>query len=259
MGFTYEILHTGSKGNFNLITHTDIMGDKIVIATDAGLPFKHIEKYLFDVDVLLYSHVHADHYAPATYHQIRTQFPNIIVITNDDVARRMKETNQMPPDYLLNATEGIQIGDIYIKAFENEHGTEDKPVDCTGWILYDGHENILYSTDMTTTIHYRMYLDKHNIKLDTILLEANYDLDVVGFIENMKLHTGFDIFNNGSERHMSLQEFHEFCELYKRDDKVKCVPLHMSETYFSFDGMRKQSKFEHVTDEQIERYLNGQA
>lgn len=256
-GFDYEILYSGSTGNFNLIKHTDIEYNQITFAMDIGKPFKYLEPYLYQVDVILISHVHGDHYTPSTYHQIRDAFPNIIIIANDDVNNRIVSQGLQPVDYVLNAGEGIQIADVYIRAFENEHGTDDEPVDCTGWILYDGHTNILYSTDMTTTIHYRMYLDKHNIKLDTILLEANYDVDVVGFIESLKLHTGFSIFNNGSERHMSKQEHDEFCKLYRSSDKARTEELHISSTYHDFDGMRKQSKFEHVTDDDIKKYMEG--
>lgn len=247
----YEIIHTGSTGNFNLITSDS----GIQFATDAGLSYIHLKNYLFYVDVLLISHRHGDHYQKATYKQIRQSHPNIIIIGNEDVNERIISDGLEPLDYVLNAGDGIQINDVYIRAFENEHGTEDEPVDCCGWILYDGYENILYSTDMTTTYHYRAYLDKHHLTLDTILLEANYNPQVVGFIESMKLHSGFDIFNNGSERHMSTNEHIDFCNQYKTDDTTDCVPLHMSSTYYSFDGMK--AKFEKVTDEQIETYLEG--
>lgn len=257
MRFDYKILFSGSTGNFNLIENIDITGEKIVFAMDIGKPFKYLEPYLYDVDVILISHRHGDHYIPATYKQIRENFPSILVITNQEVADLIASQGLMPIDYVLNAGEGMQIGDVYVRAFENEHGDQYDPVDCTGWILYDGYENILYSTDMTTTEHYRAYLDKHQLKLDTILLEANYDVNVVGFIESMKLHTGFSIFNNGSERHMSKQEHEEFCKLYRSSERSRTEQLHISSTYHDFDGMRKQSKFEHVTDEDIKKYMEG--
>lgn len=252
MYFDYKIIHSGSAGNFNLITHTDITGETITFATDIGKPFKHLEPYLFPVDVILISHIHGDHYQPATYKQIREAFPNILIIGNNEVNERVISDGLPPLDYTLNAAEGIQIADVYIKAFENEHGNEDYPVQCCGWILYNGHENILYSTDMSTTIHYRNYLDKHNLTVDTILLEANYDPKIVGFIEAHKLHSGYSIFNNGSERHMSKDEFDDFCSKYKTNDKTRCEPMHMSSTYYSWEGMRKV--FKEVTDEQIEAY-----
>lgn len=255
MGFKYQIIHTGSTGNFNLITHSDIENNKIVFATDIGKPYKHLAKYMWDIDVIMLSHIHQDHYQPATYKQIRESHPNILIIGNEQINRRVLSDGLPPLDYVQNAGEGIQIADVYIRAFENEHGTPEKPVDCAGWIFYDGFENILYSTDMSTTLHYQLYLDKHDLKLDTILLEANYNPKVVGFIEDLKLHTGYSIFNNGSERHMSLTEFESFCEKYKSSESSDCVPLHMSSTFYSFEGMKK--KFPDVTDEHIESYLKG--
>lgn len=251
--FDYEIIHSGSSGNFNKITHTDLTGYKITFATDFGKPFKHLEKYLYDVDVILVSHVHGDHYQPATYKQIREAFPNIIVIGNDDVNNRIKADGLPELDYVVNAGDGIQIGDVYIRAFENEHGTPEMPVDCCGWILYDGQTNILYSTDMSTTLHYQQYLNKHNLKVDTILLEANYDPNIVGFIEDLNIHSGYSIFNNGSERHMSKEEFDWFCEHFASSPDTKCVPLHTSSTYFSWEGMKE--KFPKVTDEDIKNYM----
>lgn len=253
MGFDYEIVYSGSTGNFNLITYTDITGEQMTIATDIGKPFKYLEKHLFPVDVILISHVHGDHYQPATYKQIRQAFPSIIIIGNSEVNARIEQDNLPPLDYVLDATDGIQIGDVYIKAFENEHGSPEAPVDCCGWVMYDGHTNILYATDMSTTLHYQAYLDKHNIKLDTILLEANYDPQIVGFIEDYRIHTGYSIFNNGSERHMSKNEFDWFCEHYAKSERTKCEPLHRSATFYSWEGMKK--KFPNVTDNDIKKYL----
>lgn len=251
--FDYDIFYSGSKGNFNKITHGGI-----TFAIDIGKPYRYLESNLYDVDVLLISHIHQDHYLPSTYNRIRLMHPNIVIISNQQVWDKVHENGGIPPDYILNAGEGIQIGDIYIRAFENEHGEPDKPVDCTGWIFYDGYSNILYSTDLSTTIHYSMYLDKHNIQLNTILLEANYDPEVVGFIENMKLHSGFDIFNNGSGRHLAKTEFDTFVEKYaiiNEQGLVDVMPLHLSETYFSFAGMMK--KFPNVTENQIRQYKEG--
>lgn len=54
----YEIIATGSKGNAVLINN------KVLI--DCGVPFKAIEPYLHQIQLVLLTHEHGDHFKPST-------------------------------------------------------------------------------------------------------------------------------------------------------------------------------------------------
>lgn len=236
--FNYDIHYTGSKGN-----SVSIYTKQFNLLVDAGKPYKFIEPLLYEKHFLIYSHRHADHFKPAVYRKIRENFPNIKVLANKEVNDLMIEKTKISADVVFSDNFQFQIGTSKFTTIQNYHGAGEELVDCHGFIIEDveSGEVLLYATDLSTTIDYQEFLDKNALQVDYFLLESNYNPLVIEFYESTKAHTGFDIFSNGSYRHLSSTEHKEFTEKYCKPNSI-VVPLHQSETYSSFEGLIKRTK-----------------
>lgn len=227
--FSFKIHHTGSTGNSATVSVNDIN-----FLIDFGKSYKTIKPYLEGVDFVFCTHVHSDHLNIAAYKGMLIDYPYLTVLTNQEVIDRLATKGATVPDNVIKAGDTLYVGDIEIHVFENEHGVE-----CNGYIFTYQDHALLFATDLSTTMHYRDWLDEHQLKLDTILLEANYNPQVIQFYEESKAHTGFNIFSNGSYRHLPTTEHNEFISAYLKPDGV-VKALHKSSTYFSFDGLKRK-------------------
>ena len=242
---SYDIIESGSSGNF-----AKIHFGRVTIAVDYGFSFKKYEHLLYDVDFILFTHKHSDHLKPASYKLIRKNIPRIKMIGNGDTNGFLNVHDCQPLDVIIESDNHFKIGSISIRTFENYHGD----VTSTGFIFEYMGERMLFAHDLSTTIDYCEYLDKTGIKLDYCLLEANYKPEVLQFIEYIKLHTGFDVFNSGSYRHLSTREWYEFTEKYCKEPN-NAIQLHKSSTYHDWSGML--DKFDNVKLEDILKWKYG--
>lgn len=253
MSFKWNVHYTGSKGNA-----VSIFNNNLGILVDFGKPYKYIEPFLYDVHFLIVTHRHGDHFKPAVYKKIRENFPNIKILANEEVSNLMVEKTKIPADVVFSDNFQFQIGTMKFTTIQNYHGAGEELVDCHGFIIEDTEteEVLLYATDLSTTIDYQEYLDKNHLQIDYCLLESNYEPKVIEFYESTKAHTGFDIFSNGSYRHLSSTEHKEFTEKYCKQDSI-VVPLHQSETYSSFEGLIKRTKKSEnkITMKEVEAWL----
>lgn len=207
---------------------------------DIGKPYSKLKNYLDGVDLILITHRHGDHLNQSAYNQIKLNHPSIFIATNQETANFISEKHLPQPDLIFNGMEPMYIGNISIYQLDNEHGVE-----CHGFIFEDDEKQLhLFATDLSTTLNYTDWLEtnKPNQKLATMLLEANYDPEVIRFIEYKKLHTGFDTFNNGSERHLPVGEWLAMKQNYC-NDQTKTEQLHISATYHDFTGCMSKFNF----------------
>ena len=63
----YQIISTGSKGN------AVIVGKSVLI--DCGVAFKYIEPFMNDIRLVLLTHIHGDHFNPATLRRFSKERP----------------------------------------------------------------------------------------------------------------------------------------------------------------------------------------
>lgn len=244
----YKIHYSGSTGNCaTLQTKDDV---KLMI--DAGMPYSKIKPYLTGVEVLLYTHRHGDHLGrtKSTYNQIRVNHPYITIIGNEDTNERLKEWGVKVLDYIIDDSQSLWLNETEVIPIENEHDVE-----CYGFIFKEPDDEItLFATDLSTTMYYQDWLNEHDAKIDNLLLEANYDPSVVGFMEHLQLHTGFDVFNNGSERHLPVDEWKHMKYNYLKDGG-RFEQLHISATYHDFTGLA--NKFPNrFTDEDVKEWIS---
>lgn len=176
-----------------------------------------------------------------TYKKIRENFPHIKILGNQDVQDNLKKRNLPQLDLIFKDDFQFQIGEVKFTTIQNYHGTDEEYAETHGLILESPSQNLLFATDLSTMIDYEKYLLKNNLKLDIILLEANYDPQVIEFYESTKVHTGYNVFSNGSYRHLSTTERELFVDKFGKPDMIN-VELHQSETYRTFDGLIKKSK-----------------
>lgn len=245
--FDYEVHYTGSKGN-----SVTIFNKNIGVLIDFGKPYKYIEPFLYDVHFIIVTHKHGDHFKPAVYKKIRNNFPNIKILANETVNNLMIEKTKIPADVVFSDDFQFQIGNMKFTTLQNYHGENEEYTDTHGVVIEDTETNevLLYATDLSTMLDYEEYLDKNSLQIDICMLESNYDEEVIRFYESTKAHTGFDIFSNGSYRHLSKSQHEKFVDKYCKDDS-RVVVLHQSETYGTFEGLIKRSKKEEITMEDV--------
>lgn len=247
--FSFDIHFTGSKGNCASIYY-----DNLGFLIDIGRPYKYVEPYLFNKQFILLTHRHQDHLVYTTYKKIRENFPHIKILGNQEVQDNLKKRNLPMLDLIFKDDFQFQIGEVKFTTLQNYHGAGEEYTETHGFILESPSQNLLFATDLSTLVDYEEYCLTNKIKFDIILLEANYDPQVIGLSEYMKIHSGYNTFNNGSYRHLSTIDREEFVTKFKNPDAID-IELHVSERYRSFEGLMKLEKGK-ITQKDVDNYLN---
>ena len=247
--FSFDIHYTGSKGNCASIYY-----DNLGFLIDLGRPYKYIEPYLFNKQFILLTHRHQDHLVYTTYKKIRENFPHIKILGNHEVNENIVKRKLPELDIIFKDDFQFQIGEVKFTTLQNYHGAGEEYAETHGFILESPSQNLLFATDLSTLVDYEEYCLTNKIKFDIILLEANYDPQVIGLSEYMKIHSGYNTFNNGSYRHLSTIDREEFVTKFKNPDAID-IELHVSERYRSFEGLMKLEKGK-ITQKDVDNYLN---
>lgn len=247
--FSFDIHYTGSKGNSASIYYKNLG-----FLIDVGKPYRHIEPFLYDKQFILISHKHGDHIKWTTYKKIRENFPHIKILSNSTVNKELIQRKLPEVDVIFNDDFQVQIGDVKITCLQNYHGINEEYTETHGFVFESPTQNLLFATDLSTLVDYESYLLTNDLKLDIILLEANYDPKVIEFSEYTKLHTGFDTYSNGSYRHLSTVDRQLFIEKFSNDSAVD-VELHMSARYRSFEGLVNMEKGK-ISMQDVDKWLN---
>lgn len=245
--FSFDIHYTGSKGNSASIYYKNLG-----FLIDVGKPYRHIEPFLYDKQFILISHKHGDHIKWTTYKKIRENFPHIKILSNSTVNNELIQRKLPEVDVIFNDNFQVQIGDVKITCLQNYHGINEEYTETHGFVFESPTQNLLFATDLSTLVDYESYLLTNDLKLDIILLEANYDPKVIEFYESTKQHTGYSIFSSGSYRHLSIIDREVFVDKFAKQGAIN-VELHQSETYRTFDGLIKRSKG-NITKEAVARW-----
>lgn len=246
---SFDIHYTGSKGNCASIYYKNLG-----FLIDIGKPYRNIEPFLYDKQFILISHKHGDHIKWTTYKKIRENFPHIKILSNSTVNNELIARKLPELDIIFKDDFQFQIGEVKFTTLQNYHGAGEDYTETHGFILESPSQNLLFATDLSTLVDYEEYCLTNKIKFDIILLEANYDPQVIGLSEYMKIHSGYNTFNNGSYRHLSTIDREEFVTKFKKPDAID-IELHVSERYRSFEGLMKLEKGK-ITQKDVDNYLN---
>lgn len=245
---TFDIHYTGSKGN-----SVSLYYENLGFLIDFGKPYKYIEPLLYDKQFVLITHGHADHLVYTTYKKIRENFPHLKVLGNAETNERLVSRKLKPLDIIFSDDFQFQIGELKFTTLQCYHGEGVDLIDTHGFVIETPTQNVLYATDLSTTLDFKTYALTNKLKFDIILLEANYDPRVIEFYESTKVHTGYDVFSNGSYRHLSSDEREIFVNEFAKKGAID-VELHQSETYRTFEGLIKKSKGK-ITIEEVRAWL----
>lgn len=244
---SFDIHYSGSKGNCASIYY-----DNLGFLIDIGKPYKYIEPYLFNKQFILITHKHQDHLVYTTYKKIKENFPHIKVLGNQEVQDNLKKRSLPQLDLIFKDDFQFQIGEVKFTTLQNYHGAGEEYAETHGFIMETPNQNTLFATDLSTMTDYEKYLLENDLKIDTLLLEANYDPKVIEFYESTKQHTGYSIFSSGSYRHLSIIDREVFVNKFAKQGAIN-VELHQSETYRTFEGLIKRSKG-NITKEAVARW-----
>lgn len=207
-GLDYKVIASGSKGNCVIIEN---------IMIDAGVAYKEIKEYLYDIDILLFTHCHGDHFRESTYKRIRKEFPNILVAAN----RTLWEVANTDFDFLIEDSKPIEAGGYTFIPFPGIHDVE-----VHGFSWYMGDYHIIYMTD-SNTLEYAPREDKY----DYCFLESNHDEKKLqtAYRKSKKFH--YNAYANG-KRHLSTRESKKFYLLNRRSKESEWIELHKSERFY---------------------------
>ena len=200
---------TGSSGNCYLVTNEET---KILI--ECGVKKKNLMRYLMSVglnisqlDGCLTSHIHTDHTLSIEY-----------VSDYIDTYSTREVHNKYSNVIALESKKPIMIGTIKVLPILVEHGSCEN----YAYVLMDKNSTMFFGTDFSL-----MSQNVSNFKFDTILIECNYDDELIT-----------DTLNNSNEQHIkyirqvSTHMSKENCKVHLRNmDLSKCkkiVLLHPS-------------------------------
>lgn len=204
----YEIIASGSSGNCVVIEN---------IMIDAGVPYKTIKEHLYDIDYLLFTHMHGDHYKESTYKRIRKEFPNIITAANESLHRFAEEDF----DIVIRDNVPLKLGEYEIVPFPGIHNVE-----VHGFDWYVNGQHVIYMTD-SNSLEFAPCEDKY----DYLFLESNHDDRKMKATFRQSKKYGYNVYRNG-KRHMSTQKSKEFYLNNRRSRDSKWIELHKSERFY---------------------------
>lgn len=189
----YNIIATGSSGN------AVVVNDCILI--DCGVSYRLIEPYVRDLQLVLLTHIHCDHFKKSTIRRLARMRPMLRFgcgkwLVNDLVECGVKRWN-------IDIFTPNTINDYRFVKIENFHLKHNVP-NCGYKITMNG-EKIMYATDTNN-------LDGIQAKdFDLYLLEANYtDEEIHERIKQKQLNGEYAYEYQVLNNHFSKNKCDEF-------------------------------------------------
>lgn len=209
----YNIISTGSNGN------AVVLNDNILI--DCGVPFKSISSIRKNLDVVLLTHIHSDHFCKRTIKRLAMERPTLRFACCEWLVDGLKECGVKNID-VMQVGKTYDYGKFQVSPIQLYHD-----VDNCGWRVFTENEKAIYITDTVT-------LDGISAKdYDLYLVEANYTEREMQERILEKQQSGAYIYENRVLRtHLSKEscdawlienmgENSEFCYLHQHKEKEK--------------------------------------
>jgi len=203
----YKVISSSSNGNCL------IYGG--VVALDLGVTFKQIEPYLYDLQIILLTHLHSDHLNIVTIKRICDERPGIRIGCCE---------------WMLPYVEGYRNVDLFVLGNWYNYGPfkimpikaiHDIP-NC-GYLIHFGDYKIFHITDTSSVNH----LSAKNY--DIIAIEHNYDEDLAeGSVKAMQENNEYSHKARSIATHLSIQQAQDFI-FQNRGTKTEVIRLHQSE------------------------------
>lgn len=152
----YNIIATGSDGNAVVVNNYMLI--------DCGVSFKALADVKKQLKIVLLTHIHSDHFNPATIRRLAAERPTLRFACCDWLLPALIDCGVQKKNIDL-----LKVGKIYnYGAFKLSPIKLYHDVDNCGWRIFIGSEKAIYITD-TTTVQGITAKD-----YDLYLIEANY-------------------------------------------------------------------------------------
>ena len=186
----YKIISTGSKGN------AVVVDGRILI--DCGVPFRRLESVYRDLDAVLLTHIHSDHFQPKTLARLAAERPSLRFFAcpwlGPDLQGAGVPLRQIT---ITQPDRWYDTGYCFVKACETKHNVQN----CCWHIWFNDGSKVFYATDMgnlngITAPYYDLYL-----------VEANYrDEEIQAKIAEKKVNGEYIYEKRVLRDHMSEQD-----------------------------------------------------
>lgn len=157
----YHIISSGSKGNATIVRNFDT-----VILIDMGITLKRLEEglkeinlTLKDIDALIFTHDHSDHYSGLKFFSPKIQYA-------------LKGTLPTDLSNVVNLWEEFNINTLSIIPLPTSHDAKNP---C-GYLIKDKDESLLYMTDTGYVIDKSIEFAKNPTYL---IIESNHDIKML--------------------------------------------------------------------------------
>jgi L-ascorbate metabolism protein UlaG (beta-lactamase superfamily) len=202
----YKVIKSGSRGNA-VIYHNSIM-------VDCGVTFASVSPFLYDLQIILLTHVHKDHFNLKTLKKIQSERPTLRIGCGEWLENELKGFKNV---------DVYEIGQIYdYNVFKISPIKLYHDVPNCGYRIFKENTKIIHATDTAhlqgiTAKNYDLYAIEHNYNEDTV-----YDV-----IEQKTLNGEFSHETGAINSHLSEQQARDF--IYKNaGTKYEVLRLHES-------------------------------
>lgn len=204
----YNIISTGSKGNAVVINN--------YILIDCGVTFKALKDVYKDLQIVLLTHIHTDHFKPQTIKRLAEERPTLRFGCCEWLVNDLVKTG-----VAKQQIDVFEIGKIYdYKAFKVSPIKLYHNVPNCGYRLFIDGEKAIYATDTSHMLGIKAK------GYDLYMIEANYDKEELQERINAKLEAGEYCYElNVASRHLSHEQASEWL-MENIDEKSEYVFLH---------------------------------
>lgn len=202
----YKVLSSGSKGNCVIYHDT--------IAVDMGVPYNAIKNYKNDLQLVLLTHIHGDHFNFSTIKKLSFERPTLRFACGKFLLDFLPEIKNID---VLESGKIYDYGQFKISPITLYHDVEN-----FGYRIFKDDTKIIHATD---TSHLQGIEAKN---YDLYAIEHNYNEDTIYQSIKEKQINGNYAYQIGSiNTHLSEQQARDF--IFKnRGEKSKILRLHES-------------------------------
>lgn len=206
-----NIISTGSKGNAVVINKN--------IMVDCGVSFKRLEGVYKDLQLILLTHIHCDHFNKTTIKKLANERPTLRFVCCEWLVKDLVDSGVNPKNIdILEPNKSYILGKvIIITPVELYHN-----VDNCGYKIQIGDKRIFYATDTYS-------LEGISAKdYDLYLVEANYtEEEIKNRIESKKQAHQYIYEYDAMENHLSKEKVDEWLmENMKESSEVMYLHKH---------------------------------
>lgn len=208
----YDIISTGSQGNAIVVNNH--------ILIDCGVPFKALKDVYKDLQIVLLTHIHTDHFKQKTLKRLAEERPTLRFGCCEWLVNDLVESG-----VAKQQIDVLEIGKIYdYKAFKVSPIKLYHNVPNCGYRVFANGEKAIYATD---TEHLQGISAKD---YDLYMIEANYTDEDLQERINAKLEAGEYCYElNVVSRHLSHEQASEWL-MENMSAKSEYVLLHQHQS-----------------------------